>query len=165
MRHCHRRAVVPPGDASRLTKFRKPTASPTCPGPNGNSRTPGMPGLGQKSSSTGGRKSPRSECAIRPSTEKRRQYELVEQFCERITKNPDGSLRGGVTPYETPTAFKERLATDLKHLLRERLGERDTEPGAAVVPVWTGSPYPGLRPFDVTEKRPSSSVAGARSMP
>jgi hypothetical protein len=32
--------------------------------------------------------------------EKRRQYELVEQFCERITKNPNGTLRGGVTPYE-----------------------------------------------------------------
>jgi hypothetical protein len=82
--------------------------------------------------------------------EKFRQYELVEQFFERFV-NRDGSFRGSVTPYVTPTAFKERLATDLKHLLRECLGERDTKPSATVVPVWTGSPYPGLRSFTTEE--------------
>src|SRR4051794_4527840 len=73
--------------------------------------------------------------------EKRRQYQLVEQFFERFA-NPDGSFRGSVMSYETPTAFKERLETDLKWLLRQRLGKRDTEPSAAMVPDWPGSPYP-----------------------
>jgi hypothetical protein len=82
--------------------------------------------------------------------EKFRQYELVEQFFERFM-NPDGSFRGGVTSYETPTEFKERLAINLRHLLSERLGERDTEPGAAMVPVWTDQPYPGLRSFTTEE--------------
>src|SRR4051794_6623687 len=60
--------------------------------------------------------------------EKQRQYQLVGQFCEHISKKPDGSFRGNITDYATPTAFKERLATDLKFLLRECLGERDTNP-------------------------------------
>src|SRR3954454_456421 len=57
--------------------------------------------------------------------EKFRQYELVEQFFERFM-NPDGSFRGSVTPYMTPTEFKERLATDVKRLLSERIGVSDT---------------------------------------
>src|SRR3954465_14212907 len=77
--------------------------------------------------------------------EKFRQYELVEQFCQCFSKNPDGSFRGNVTDYDTPTAFKERLASDLKRLLRDRLGQSDTGSTTAIVPVWTGSPYPGLR--------------------
>src|SRR3954451_12838321 len=52
--------------------------------------------------------------------EKRRQYELVEQFFEQF-RNPDGSLRGSMTPYDTPTAFRARLAMDLKQLLAKRL--------------------------------------------
>jgi HEAT repeat protein len=77
--------------------------------------------------------------------EKRRQYDLVEQFFQRF-KNPDGSLRGGVTPYDTPTDFQKCLSDNLKFILRERLGR--TEAGAvADVPVWHGSPYPGLRAF------------------
>src|SRR3954465_3838504 len=52
--------------------------------------------------------------------EKRRQYDLVEMFFERF-KNPDGSFRGGFTAYDTPAEFKEHLANDLKHLLREAM--------------------------------------------
>src|SRR4051812_31176957 len=39
--------------------------------------------------------------------EKQRQYQLVGQFCEHISKKPDGSFRGNITDYATPTAFKE----------------------------------------------------------
>src|SRR3954462_5836520 len=83
--------------------------------------------------------------------EKLRQYQLVGQFCDHASKNPDGSFRGSVTDYVTPTAFKERLATDLKRLLRDRLGERDAGSAVAEAPVWTGSPYPGLRAFTPDE--------------
>jgi hypothetical protein len=75
-------------------------------------------------------------------TEKRRQYELVEQFFENF-KNPDGSFRRGWTPYDAPTDFKTRFANDLKSILRERLKETSTE----AVTSWAGSPHPGLRPF------------------
>jgi hypothetical protein len=77
--------------------------------------------------------------------------QLVSQFCDRTSKNPDGSFRGNVTDYVTPTAFKERLTTDLKRLLRDRLGERDAGSAVAEAPVWTGSPYPGLRAFTPDE--------------
>jgi HEAT repeat protein len=84
--------------------------------------------------------------------EKVRQYQLVGQFCEHVSKNPDGSFRGNITDYATPTVFKERLATDLKFLLRERLGEeRDTNPSTTATPVWTRPPYPGLRSFTPDE--------------
>jgi hypothetical protein len=82
--------------------------------------------------------------------EKLWQYGFIKQFFKRF-KNPDGSFRGNVTDYDTPTAFKERLATDLKRLLRDRIGVSHTVSTAAVVPVWTGSPYPGLRAFTPDE--------------
>src|SRR4051794_12054721 len=79
--------------------------------------------------------------------EQQLQYQLVGQFCKCVSKNPDGSFRGNVTDYATPTAFKERLATDLKHLLSGHLGERDAGSAVGEASIWPGSPYPGLRPF------------------
>jgi|tagenome__1003787_1003787.scaffolds.fasta_scaffold20290232_1 hypothetical protein len=80
--------------------------------------------------------------------EKFRQYELIEQFFERFM-NSDRSFRGSVTPYVTSTEFKERLATDLMRLLRDRIGVSNTSsvPVSKPTPIWTDSPYPGLRPF------------------
>jgi hypothetical protein len=78
--------------------------------------------------------------------EKRRQYDRVVQFLERF-KNPDGSFRGGWTPYTAPSDFKARLANDLKYLLQELLSRVRTEAVTGAVPVWTGPPYPGLRSF------------------
>jgi tetratricopeptide (TPR) repeat protein len=52
--------------------------------------------------------------------EKVLQYQRVSQFMERF-KNPDMSLRGGWTDYKTPADFGERLASDLRRLLRERV--------------------------------------------
>ena len=68
--------------------------------------------------------------------------------------------RGGFTDYTTPTDFVSWLEKDLKEILQERL-EAAAMAAAGLrplwshckksSPVWTGSPYPGLRPFDVTE--------------
>jgi Pentapeptide repeats (8 copies) len=85
-------------------------------------------------------------------SEKRRQYELVEQFFERF-KNPDGSLRSSWKSYDTTTEFQKSLADDLKSILRERLDRPYVGAVAEAVPVWPGSPYPGLRPF-TTEEAP-----------
>jgi hypothetical protein len=53
--------------------------------------------------------------------ERRQQYERAGRFFSRFA-NPDGSSRGSFTSYSTPAEFKERLALDLRRLLRERLG-------------------------------------------
>src|SRR5215211_2772029 len=48
------------------------------------------------------------------------QRRLVNRFFEQF-RNQDGSLRGGVTQYETPSGFVERLESDLRHLIERRL--------------------------------------------
>ncbi len=56
-----------------------------------------------------------------PNREERlRQYKLVEQFFERF-KNPDGSWKSGYQEYEGVEVFEAKLASDLKHLVLERL--------------------------------------------
>jgi hypothetical protein len=79
------------------------------------------------------------------------QRRKVLTFFDRFM-NADGSYRGGCTEYATPTDFVSRLEKDLKTILRKRL---EAVPSPAVLvespPTWTGSPYPGLRPFDITE--------------
>jgi hypothetical protein len=79
------------------------------------------------------------------------QRRRVNRFFARF-RNPDGSSRGGFTRYTTLTKFKERMANDLKYLLRERLlhelkSAGNAAPAVAAAPAWLGSPYPGLRPF------------------
>jgi hypothetical protein len=88
-------------------------------------------------------------------TEKLHQADLVEEFFRRF-QNPDGSLRGGWAPYHTPTEFKDRLAKDLRQLLSERLRSKRLVVGGTVrtgsaAPVWSRSPYPGLRSFRADE--------------
>jgi formylglycine-generating enzyme required for sulfatase activity len=90
----------------------------------------------------------------------REQYQKAQAFFDRF-KNPDGSCRGGFTNYETPTDFVSRLGKDLKTILRKRLeaankriksdDESPPPPAVVVKPVWTSSPYPGLRPFTTEE--------------
>src|SRR4051812_12032466 len=52
--------------------------------------------------------------------EKLDQYRRVKQFFARFA-NPDGSLKGGYTTYDTPTAFKGHLVDDLEALIERRL--------------------------------------------
>lgn len=84
--------------------------------------------------------------------------ERVLEFFARF-RNPDGSLLGGITRYDTPTAFAERLKKDLRELVAARLRRPSRAPSgdtripieAVVVQPWTGSPYPGLRAFTSDE--------------
>ena len=87
--------------------------------------------------------------------EKSRQGKLVKQFFQSF-ENPDGSLRRGYNLYPAPEEFREQLNLHLRALVRELL-EREA-PGVAVPPVtlappaagpplWSGSPFPGLRAF------------------
>lgn len=85
------------------------------------------------------------------------QKNRLRSFFERF-RNSDGSLRAGVTDYESPTTFFERLKKDL----RERIAKILSRPPAAgrselavsktlVVRPWKAAPYPGLRSFVSTE--------------
>ena len=87
--------------------------------------------------------------------EKRKQWRLVQQFFQAF-ENPDGSLRRGYNSYPAPDEFREQLNLHLRALVRELL-EREA-PVIAVQPVtpvtpaagpplWSGSPFPGLRAF------------------
>ena len=82
--------------------------------------------------------------------QKREQFMLVDKLFERFL-NPDGSYRIGWSSYETPVQFRERLETDLKHLLRYDFGDSLGAPRELGPPTWTGPPYPGLRAFTTGE--------------
>ncbi len=80
------------------------------------------------------------------------QWHRLEQFFAAFT-NPDGSLAGGINHYETPDDFRQQF----EHHLRDRLDKlleslpppapSQTSAKPAAVPIWTGSPYPGLKAF------------------
>ncbi|MEY9397660.1 energy-coupling factor transporter ATP-binding protein EcfA2 [Bradyrhizobium japonicum] len=80
------------------------------------------------------------------------QKNRLKSFFGRL-RNSDGSLRAGVTDYESPTTFYERLKKDL----RERIANILSRPAAdrsefaasktLVVQPWKAAPYPGLRSF------------------
>lgn len=86
------------------------------------------------------------------------QWRQVNLFLARFT-SPSGSLLGGVTHYKSPTEFIERLESDLRNLIERRLQNKpniaisEATRGVAEKPSphWTGSPYPGLRPFASNE--------------
>ncbi|MBI5957295.1 MAG: ATP-binding protein, partial [Chloroflexi bacterium] len=77
------------------------------------------------------------------------QWERVEAFFAGFV-NPDGSIRQGYNPYQTPDDFREKFETHLKSLIKRLLDE--TPPAGAVAKreaaqLWKGSPFPGLRAF------------------
>jgi len=82
----------------------------------------------------------------------REQWNKVKQFFTAFT-NPNGSLSGGINPYETPDDFRQQF----EHHLRDRLDKvLETLPAAGasqttgkpiVAPRWAASPYPGLEAF------------------
>jgi hypothetical protein len=85
--------------------------------------------------------------------EKIEQWTRLERFFSRF-KNPDGSLRGGVTEYQTPSMFVDRLKSDLRELVAAKLEPSQAHPASPVVTgvdFWHGSPYPGLRAFTTEE--------------
>src|SRR6202035_4070458 len=65
--------------------------------------------------------------------------------------NADGSFRGGLKTYDTPTSFQRKLEKDLRYLVRERLSGAVSRVLSVTTPSWSGSPYLGLRPFTSEE--------------
>jgi hypothetical protein len=104
--------------------------------------------------------------------EKIAQWERVTQFFDRF-RNPDGSLRGSVTKYDTPSAFAERLKGDLRELIAKRLEQQPASPKETSPPrplrgrprrsrgCGPARPIPACAPSRRRRRR-SSSTAGAR---
>jgi hypothetical protein len=82
------------------------------------------------------------------------QYLEVKHFFAAF-HDPDGSPRMGLKTYETPSDFRRQLASDLEttaRLLLESSREgRSGQDRRAPPELWTGDPFPGLRPFGPNE--------------
>jgi len=80
------------------------------------------------------------------------QWDKLENFFAAF-KNPDGTLAGGVNAYKGPDVFRQQFESHLRDRLDkllESLPVIDTiQPGnnATDTPLWTDSPYPGLKSF------------------
>lgn len=97
--------------------------------------------------------------------DKQAQWGRVEAFFAAFAA-PDGSIRRGFNPYETPAAFEKMVETHLRERIA-RLMEAGAEApvgsgspsgratarggsgghGVAAADLWQGSPFPGLRAF------------------
>ncbi|MCE7937580.1 hypothetical protein DCC79_03795 [bacterium] len=97
--------------------------------------------------------------------DKEAQWGRVEAFFAEFAA-PDGSIRRGFNPYETPAAFEKMVETHLRERIA-RLMEAGAEApvgsgspggratarggsgghGVAAADLWQGSPFPGLRAF------------------
>jgi hypothetical protein len=91
--------------------------------------------------------------------EKRQQWELVKTFFAAF-RNPDGSIKGGYNPYDTPDTFEKDLALHLQDRIARLLQEHEAKlpptadasaMTAAEPPLWDGSPFPGLRAFGAAD--------------
>ena len=82
--------------------------------------------------------------------EKERQWQLVSEFFESFT-SLDGSIARAINSYATPDAFERLLERHLRnwihHLLEpsKSAAELTRKPRLATLPLWKGSPFPGLR--------------------
>jgi formylglycine-generating enzyme required for sulfatase activity len=83
----------------------------------------------------------------------------VKTFFEAF-RNPDGSLRGGYNPYDTPDTFEKDLALHLQDRIARWLEAHEAKapadadgpaPPAPEPPLWHGSPFPGLRSFGAAD--------------
>lgn len=80
------------------------------------------------------------------------QRRKVTAFFEAF-RNSDGSLARGFNSYETPDEFRAALDLHLRDIVAKRLEKEAPQPvgGSAsspvVLPLWQGSPFPGLRGF------------------
>jgi tetratricopeptide (TPR) repeat protein len=82
-----------------------------------------------------------------------KQRKALDAFLKRWFENPDDSLRRAFHPFPSADRFEELLETHLRRLIRGRLPkhltERDEVSGPVTWPTDKGSPYRGLRSFDV----------------
>ncbi|MBL8133856.1 MAG: SUMF1/EgtB/PvdO family nonheme iron enzyme [Anaerolineae bacterium] len=82
------------------------------------------------------------------------QYQLVKSFFKQF-EDSRGALTVGVNTYTTPEEFGKKLERHLRKVISEIL-DRENAAGMIAAPVrplveapplWTGSPFPGLRAF------------------
>ncbi len=75
-----------------------------------------------------------------------------KQFFAAFT-NPDGSLAGGINPYEAPDDFRQQFEQHLRDRLDKLLeslpatNASQTAEKTTAAPLWAASPYPGLEAF------------------
>jgi hypothetical protein len=96
------------------------------------------------------------KCLLDPSDQefkhKLDQWEKVQSFFLSF-QNTDGSLRAGYNSYGSPDQFAKELDAHLKSLIHRRLKSRKARRAVEAsrqliaLPLWKGSPFPGLRPF------------------
>jgi hypothetical protein len=83
--------------------------------------------------------------------EKLRQWEWVQSFFAQF-RGEDGSLHGGYNPYKIPDEFRRQFEGHLRSLIYDFANSREFVPADSLarrpqVPMWPGSPFPGLRSF------------------
>ena len=72
-------------------------------------------------------------------------------------RGPDGAVTRDFSLYETPSEFAQVLENDLRRRIYRLLDSLKSEvvaipsPGIPERPLWSGSPYPGLRSFTPEE--------------
>jgi len=91
------------------------------------------------------------------------QWEAVSAFFAAF-RNPDGSISHGANDYATPEDFRQQLNLHLRSIIRRLQDTRSAAQAARIEraalaapaaraepvagpPLWTGSPFPGLRAF------------------
>lgn len=82
--------------------------------------------------------------------EKHNQFQRVKDFFNKEFQDNSGAIRGGYNPYQTPDDFRVMLEDHLRHIAKQMLVEhrQDTAlPEPQPLPLWEGSPFPGLRAF------------------
>lgn len=99
--------------------------------------------------------------------EKLAQRGRVNEFFTRF-RNPDGSVKGGYSSYDTPDDFGKRLLNDLKVFVQQRLPGAFKEPGppAAAPPPYSaiykalrqGTAVPFIGPGASSSGRPPNAV-------
>lgn len=86
------------------------------------------------------------------------QYQLVKSFFKQF-EDSRGALTAGVNTYTTPEEFGKKLERHLRKVISEILDRENAagmitdtvRPLVEAPPLWTGSPFPGLRAFSETD--------------
>lgn len=78
--------------------------------------------------------------------EKRTQYQRVKSFFAAF-RNADGSIRRGCNDYAAPDDFRKQLDQHLRDIVAKGLESLPASAPVSPLPLWQGSPFPGLRAF------------------
>ncbi len=85
----------------------------------------------------------------------RKQWEALQLFWQRYFEGPDGQFKAAFNRFETLDEFEVKLEAHLRELLRRRLPPQSMRIArakeGAKIDWWSGSPYNGLKAFDVEQ--------------